>query len=186
MFPGTYFPQYLDIAKYLFSRTYVSPGGQRKRWEDNIREWTGLEFGKSQMAVENREKWRKLVAKISVVPQRPSRLRDWWWWCCFSWHKKIHQLLWRSLTSHVCLYFTNSLLDSTFCCSKLSGNNTIYLVRLKCPNDLQSGGITSAIPKTLLFYTQIMLSELVITQHALFSRVSGASFEWYHAWNWCS
>ena len=31
-------------------------GGQRKRWEDNIREWTGLEFGKSQRAVENREK----------------------------------------------------------------------------------------------------------------------------------
>ena len=51
-------------------------GGQRKRWEDNIREWTGLEFGKSQWAVENREKWRKLVAKSSVVPQRPSRLRD--------------------------------------------------------------------------------------------------------------
>ena len=51
-------------------------GGQRKRWEDNIREWTGMEFGKSQRAVENREKWRKLVAKSSVVPQRPSRLRD--------------------------------------------------------------------------------------------------------------
>ena len=48
----------------------------RKRWEDNIREWTGLEFGKSQRAVENREKWRKLVAKSSVVPQQPSRLRD--------------------------------------------------------------------------------------------------------------
>ena len=41
---------------------------QRKRWEDNIREWTGLEFGKSQRAVENREKLRKLVAKSSVVP----------------------------------------------------------------------------------------------------------------------
>ena len=51
-------------------------GRQRKRWEDNIREWTGLEFGKSPRAVENREKWRKLVAKLSVVPQRPSRLRD--------------------------------------------------------------------------------------------------------------
>ena len=51
-------------------------GRQRKSWEDNIREWTGLEFGKSQRAVENREKWRKLVAKSSVVPQRPSRLRD--------------------------------------------------------------------------------------------------------------
>ena len=54
--------------------------GRQKRWEDNIREWTGLEFGKSQRAVENREKWRKLVAKSSVVPKRPSRLRDWWWW----------------------------------------------------------------------------------------------------------
>ena len=49
---------------------------QRKRWEDNIREWTGLEFAKFQRAVENREKWRKLVVKSSVVPQRPSCLRD--------------------------------------------------------------------------------------------------------------
>ena len=30
-------------------------GRQRKRWEDNIREWTGLESAKSQRAVENRE-----------------------------------------------------------------------------------------------------------------------------------
>ena len=51
-------------------------GRQKKRREDNIREWTGLEFGKSQRAVENREKWRKLVAKSSMVPQRPSRLGD--------------------------------------------------------------------------------------------------------------
>ena len=43
-----------------------------RRWEDNIKEWTGLEFGKSQRAVENREKWRKLVAKSSVGPQRVS------------------------------------------------------------------------------------------------------------------
>ena len=51
-------------------------GRQRKRWEDNIRERTGLEFGRSQRAVENREKWRKLVAKSSVMSQPPSRLRD--------------------------------------------------------------------------------------------------------------
>ena len=75
-------------------------GRQRKKWEDNIGEWSGLELGKSQRvsylvswcfepsqpqritsglsqrAVDNREKWRKLVAKSSVVPQRPSRLRD--------------------------------------------------------------------------------------------------------------
>ena len=31
-------------------------GGRRGRWEDNIREWTGPEFGKSQGAVENGEK----------------------------------------------------------------------------------------------------------------------------------
>ena len=44
-------------------------GRQRKRWEDNTREWTDLEFAKFQRAVENRERWRKLVAKSSVVPQ---------------------------------------------------------------------------------------------------------------------
>ena len=47
-------------------------GRQRKRWKDNIREWTGLEF-KSQRRTE--KKWRKLVVKSSVVPQRPSRLK---------------------------------------------------------------------------------------------------------------
>ena len=44
-------------------------GRQRMRREDNIREWTGLEFGQSQRTVKNREKWRKLVAKSFVVPQ---------------------------------------------------------------------------------------------------------------------
>ena len=33
-----------------------------------MREWTSLEFAKSQMAVENRGKRRKLVVKSSVVP----------------------------------------------------------------------------------------------------------------------
>ena len=51
-------------------------GRQKIRWEDNIREWTGLEFGQSQKAVENRETWRQLVAKSSEVPQRRSPLRD--------------------------------------------------------------------------------------------------------------
>ena len=39
-------------------------GRQRTRWEDNIKEWTGLEFGKSQRAVDNREKWGKNGCKI--------------------------------------------------------------------------------------------------------------------------
>ena len=46
-------------------------GRQRKRWKDNIKKWTGQEFGRSQKAVENREKLRKLVAKSYVVPRRP-------------------------------------------------------------------------------------------------------------------
>ena len=64
-------PVHHDWPKPLFLQGTVKggrKGRQRKRWEDNIREWTGLEFGKSQRAVENREKWRKLVAKSSVVP----------------------------------------------------------------------------------------------------------------------
>ena len=44
-------------------------GRQRKSFKHNMREWTGLEFVKSQRAVENREKWRKLVVKSYVVPQ---------------------------------------------------------------------------------------------------------------------
>ena len=62
------------LAKTILQGTVK--GGRRqgregKTLEDNIREWTNLEFGKFQRAVENREKWRKLVAKLSVVPQRP-------------------------------------------------------------------------------------------------------------------
>ena len=47
------------LAKTILQGTVVGgrrQGRQRKRWEDNIREWTGLEFGKSQRAVENRGK----------------------------------------------------------------------------------------------------------------------------------
>ena len=67
-----------DLAKTILQGTVKGgrrQGRQRKSWEDNIREWTGLEFAKSQQAVENIEKWRKLVVKSSVVPQRPSQLR---------------------------------------------------------------------------------------------------------------
>ena len=66
------------LAKTILQSTVKGgrrQGRQRERWEDNIREWTGLEFAKSQRAMENREKWRKLVARSSLVPQRPSRLR---------------------------------------------------------------------------------------------------------------
>ena len=68
-----------DLAKTILKGTVKGgrrQGRQRKRWEDNMREWTGREFAMSQKAVENREKWRKLVSKSSVVPQRPSQLSN--------------------------------------------------------------------------------------------------------------
>ena len=40
-------------------------GRQRKIWEDNIREWTGLEFAKKQRAVENMEKMEETGSKIN-------------------------------------------------------------------------------------------------------------------------
>ena len=39
-------------------------GRQKKRWEGNIREWTGLEFAKSQRAVDNREKMEEAGREI--------------------------------------------------------------------------------------------------------------------------
>ena len=50
--------------------------GRQKRWEDNIREWKGMEFAKSQGAVEKRRKWRKLDVKscevVCRVPTTPA------------------------------------------------------------------------------------------------------------------
>ena len=51
-------------------------GRQKKRWDDNIKEWTGMGFGDSLRAAEDREGWKGIVATSSVVLRRPSRLRD--------------------------------------------------------------------------------------------------------------
>ena len=49
----------LGLAKTIWQGTVKGgrrQGRQKKRSEDSVREWTGLEFAKSQRAVENREK----------------------------------------------------------------------------------------------------------------------------------
>ena len=51
-------------------------GRQRKRWDNNIKEWTGLEWNIILRKSENRVEWRKLVVKFTVVPQRSAWLRD--------------------------------------------------------------------------------------------------------------
>ena len=51
-------------------------GRQRKRWEDYIKDWTGLEWNIILQKAENREEWRKLIVKSTVVHQPSARLRD--------------------------------------------------------------------------------------------------------------
>ena len=47
-------------------------GRQKKRWEDNITEWTGLKFPEAVIRAENREEWRYLIYNsTSVVSQLP-------------------------------------------------------------------------------------------------------------------
>ncbi|KAI0218585.1 hypothetical protein LSAT2_029705 [Lamellibrachia satsuma] len=65
------------LAKTILQGTVTGGrrrGRQKKRWEDNIKEWTGVKFADSQRVVENRETWRELVRKSSVVPQRSLRV----------------------------------------------------------------------------------------------------------------
>ena len=49
-------------------------GGHKKRWEDNIKEWTGMELVSSTDAAENRTMRKGIVANSSVVARWPSPL----------------------------------------------------------------------------------------------------------------
>ena len=49
-------------------------GRQKKRWEDNIKEWTGMDFASSTRAAENRTRWKGIVANSSAVPRRPPKV----------------------------------------------------------------------------------------------------------------
>ena len=49
-------------------------GRQKKRWEDNIKEWTGMDFASSTRAAENMSRWKGIAANSSVVPERPSKV----------------------------------------------------------------------------------------------------------------
>ena len=45
-------------------------GRQRRRWEDNIMEWTGMQFEECLRSAESRSRWRELCWRC-VVPLRP-------------------------------------------------------------------------------------------------------------------
>lgn len=48
-------------------------GRQKKRWEDNISEWTKLKLPEAVRRAEDREGWRRLVARLPGAPQRSSK-----------------------------------------------------------------------------------------------------------------
>ena len=75
----SYFPFIRSGQNHL--ARHSETGKKTRQIEEEVgRQHQGMdrpEFAKSQRAVENREKWgKKLVAKSSLAPKRPSRLRD--------------------------------------------------------------------------------------------------------------
>ena len=47
---------------------------QKKRCEDIIKEWTGMDYASSSRAAEDKMRWKGIVAKSSMVPQRPCEI----------------------------------------------------------------------------------------------------------------
>ena len=69
--------RYSGLAKTILQGTVKGKrkrGRQKKRWEDNIKEWTGMDFASSTRAAENRSRWKGIVANSSVVPRRPPKV----------------------------------------------------------------------------------------------------------------
>ena len=67
--------RYSGLAKTSLQGTVKGKrkrGRQKKRWEDNIKEWTGM--ASLTRAAENRSRWKGIVANSSVVPRRPSKV----------------------------------------------------------------------------------------------------------------
>ena len=50
-------------------------GRQRKKWDDNIREWTGLPLASTQALAHERERWRE-VCSAAKRPHDHTRSRD--------------------------------------------------------------------------------------------------------------
>ena len=62
-----------ELAKTVLQRTVKGGrkrGRQKKRWEDNIAEWTGRKLSEAIRHAEDKEKWRELVHRSSAAPQR--------------------------------------------------------------------------------------------------------------------
>ena len=80
------------IAKTILEGTVLGGrrrGRQKKRWEDNIPEWTGMTLSAAMRKAERREEWRELVARSSGAPQRSTKVKV-----------KLHNCSFNLLSSH--------------------------------------------------------------------------------------
>ena len=72
-----YVSRFSGLAKTILQGTVKGKrkrSRQKKMWEDNIKEWTGIDFASSTRSAENRTRWKGIVANSSVVPGRPSKV----------------------------------------------------------------------------------------------------------------
>ena len=132
-------------------------GRQKKRWEDNITEWTGLKLGEALRKAENREEWRTVVARSSLVPQRSNRLWDKWsevkWstYICrpvLEVHKHVAgtlTLLWWSEPSWVTLHVSGSLVSHLLLADQLTETSTTNSVFLWYPSRAEGPGFESRL-----------------------------------------
>ena len=70
-----HFPMELAVES-LIQGSVITERRQKKRWEDNIREWTGLELRNTLRKDEDREEWKAVVRRSSAAPRRIPNLRD--------------------------------------------------------------------------------------------------------------
>ena len=64
--------RYSGLVKTILQGTMKGKrkrGRQEKRWEDTIKEWTGMDLASSTRTAENRARWKEIVANSSVVPR---------------------------------------------------------------------------------------------------------------------
>ena len=54
----------------------IRKGRQKKRWEDNIKDWSRMDFASLSRVAEDRTRWKGIVAKSTVVSQQPCKVWD--------------------------------------------------------------------------------------------------------------
>ena len=64
------------IVLWLSKNDSAGHSARQKKnwWEDNIKEWTRMDFASSARPVDDRTMWKGVVVRSSVVPQRPCKI----------------------------------------------------------------------------------------------------------------